>query len=154
MTLMDNPHRVIEPVSRRRPFLIILMCLAFFLWTGLGWLRFIRVLADRELILSILTPAIYWYLLFSGLTWGIVGLPVLWGLCRGASWMEKILWVAVLFYPLHYWIERLFVWQDPNAQGNWPFMLVLTAVWLGLAFWAIRSRRVKLYFKKDHQKGM
>ena len=150
---MGNSHRFIEPVSGRRPLIIIVMSLVFLLWTGLGWLRFVRVFADRALIQSILPPGLYWYLFFSGLMWGVIGLPVLWGLLRAAGWMYKILWVVVLFYPILYWIERLFFWQDPNAQGNWPFMLLLTFLWLGLAIWVMRSRRVRIYFKQNNQKG-
>lgn len=152
-TLMDNPQGSITPTRRRRPFVIILMCLVFLLWTGLGWLRFSRLLVDQGLIQSILPTGFYWYLLFSGLAWGLIGLPTLWGLWRGSVWMGKILWIAALFYPLHYWIERLFLWQDPNAQGNWPFMLLLTVLWLGLAFWALLSVRIKHYFDQNHQKG-
>jgi hypothetical protein len=129
------------------------MFFVFLLWTVLGWLRLMRVVTGRSLILSILPPGFYWYLFFSGLVWGVIGLPILWGLLRGAAWMYKIFYFAALFYPLHYWFERLFLWQDPNAQKNWPFMFVLTFLWLSFAFWVRRSARVRRFFIQNQSEG-
>jgi hypothetical protein len=51
-----------------------------------------------------------------------------------------------VLYPAFYWIERLLLWQDPAARRNWPFMLLLTALWFGLVAWGLRAASIKEYF--------
>lgn len=142
-----------EPVRPRRPMMLTLIFWIFALWTLLGWLRFVRALVQRLTIESKLSPGLYWYILLAGLTWGLLGLSVLWGLARGAHWARKLLWAAAVFYPASYWIERIFFWEDPNAQRNWPFMLLLTLLWFGLVFFVLRSKRVQRFFHNKNQKG-
>jgi hypothetical protein len=101
----------------------------FVLWSLLGWLRFIQALQGRELIINRVGPALFGYLMLAGLVWGLLGLPVLWGLLTRASWTPLVLKIAAAFYPALYWLERVLLWQDPNAQRNWPVMLLLTFVW-------------------------
>jgi len=143
-----------EPVRPRRPVMLTFVLWIFALWTGLGWLRFVRALVQRPTIESILSPGLYWYLLLAGLIWGLLGLAVLWGLVRGARWSPKLLWGAAFFYPISYWMERFFLWEDPNAQLNWPFMLFLTLLWFGLVILVMRSKHVQAFFiirtKKDN----
>lgn len=145
-----DPTQLVKP---RRPILLTLMFWVFVVWTILGWLRFFRSLTAYDVILTFLSPGLYWYLLLAGLVWGLLGLPVLWGLTKGARWAPPAVLTAAVFYPLSYWFERLFLWDDPNAQRNWPFLLLLTLLWLGLVFWALRSSRVKHFFMSDNQKG-
>jgi len=58
--------------------------------------------------------------------------------------------ITALIYPGVYWFERLFLWQDPNAKRNWPFMLLLTILWLSLVFGVLRLKRVQQYFEKEY----
>jgi len=119
------------------------------LWTIFGWLRFAQVLTERTIILERLSAGLYWYLLLSGAIWGLTGLPLLWGLLTGAGWTRRLFWAASLFCPVSYWLERLILWQDPAGMRNWPFMLVLTMIWLGLivGFW--KSNRIMQYFDQQ-----
>lgn len=151
--LNENRNAFRKITRLRRPILLSLIFWVFVLWTLLGWVRFTRALAAKELITSLLPPGLYWTIVLIGLFWGLVGLAVLWGLTRGTSWTPKLLWIAAIIYPALYWIERLFLWKDANAQRNWPFMLLLTGLWIGLVLWAIKSKPVKQYFKKAIIKG-
>jgi len=135
-----------QPIRRRRPFLLTLLFLVFMFCSVLGWLRFAQTMKERLLLLELLTPGFFWYLLLAGLVSGLAGFPALWGLMQGASWAPMVIWVMAAFYPALYWGERLFLWVDPNAQGNWLFMLILTVIWLGLVVWALRSKRCRRYF--------
>jgi len=58
-----------------------------------------------------------------------------------------------LLYPALYWFERIFLWKDPGAQKNWPFMLVLTFSWVGLLIWVSRSKRVRQFFMKPPEEN-
>ena len=137
----------------RRPFPVSLLFWVVMLWVVLGWMRFARAIIDRELILSLLSPGIYRYLLLAGISWGLVGLPLLWGILRRASWTINLSWGIAIFYPVVYWVERWLLWADPNARQNWTFMLLLTGMWLGLVGWVSFSKNVKKYFKKDVIEG-
>ncbi len=135
-----------QPTRTRRPFLLTLVLGVFALWTFLGWLRFFGTLKNQALILELLPAWAFWYLLLAGMVWGLVGIPVLWGLILRAGWTLEWLFITALIYPLVYWLERLLLWQSPVAGSNWPFMLFLTLIWLGLVVWSNRSAKVRRYF--------
>ena len=147
----EDPKNKTLPL--RRPFPVSLLFWIVVLWVILGWLRFARVIIDRELILSLISPGLYRYLLLAGLSWGLVGLPLLWGILRRAPWTLNLLWGIAIFYPAVYWVERWLLWADPNARQNWPFMLLLTGVWFGLVGWVAFSEKVRKYFKKATIEG-
>ena len=143
----SSPHKP----TRRTPIPVTLTLVVFGLWTLLGWLRFARVIIQRDLILATLPTGLFWYLLLAGLIWGLVSLPVLWGLVRRKAYALKALWIAGLLYPAVYWVERIFLWRDPAARDNWPFMLVLTILWLGLMTWTSLSNKVRKFLNQDRQ---
>ncbi len=138
-----------DPIKPRRPFGLSLIFWVLLLWSLLGWLRFARSLMDRTLVLELLPAWIFWYLVLAGLSWGLAGLPLIWGILRRSPWILKALWFIGLFYPLVYWIERLFLWSSTESKVNWPFMLFLTVFWLGLIIWASRSKRIKRFLRKE-----
>lgn len=138
----------------KRPLPLKLILWVLVLWTLLGWLRFGQALAERDLILSLLRPGLYVYLVVAGLIWGLLGPPVIWGLIRKAHWTPAALLVSAGAYPALYWLERLLFWQDPTAHRNWPFMLLLTVVWFGLVYWGLYSAHLRGFFNKhDRERG-
>ena len=137
-----------QPITKRRPFSLTLILGIYILWIILGWLRFFAAVNGRELILDLVMPGLNLYLIAAGLIWGLAGLPAVWGLVTRASWTAMIIRITALIYPGIYWFERLFLWQDRDANRNWPFMLLLTILWLGLTFGALALDRVQKYFKK------
>lgn len=152
-TPADNGQKPVKFLRPRRPFPLKLIFWVFALWTLLGWLRFAQVLGETDLILALLGPGLYGYLLLAGLTWGLLGLPVLWGLLRRARWTPLLIKVAAVVYPALYWVERLLLWRDPYAHRNWPFMLLLTGVWFGLVFWGLRSAHKRAFFTNNEKRG-
>lgn len=139
-----------QPIKERRPFPLKIILWLYLLWIILGWLRFSAALQGQDLILSLVSPTMHRYLIGAGLIWGMAGLPVVWGLITRARWTPSLIQITGLIYPWVYWFERLFLWQDPNAKRNWPFMLLLTILWLSLAFGMLRLKRVKQYFTTDN----
>lgn len=151
MNRMDGDTRRDETqiIKKRRPFPLTLILWVYLLWIILGWLRFFAALRGRDLILDLVSPGLNLYLIAAGLIWGLVGLPAVWGLVTRASWTAMIIRITALLYPGIYWFERLFLWQDRDADRNWPFMLLLTILWLGLTFGALAFDRVQKYFKNE-----
>ncbi len=146
---LKNPNRP-QRNGPRHPLSLTIVTLIFIIWMILGWLRFSEVLLQWALIEEFLSPSTFWYLVGAGLIWGLAGFPVLLGLVIRAGWTIKLIWIAGLLYPAVYWFERLFLWKDPGAQANWPFMLVLTLIWLGILTWVSLSNRVRQSLKKPH----
>ena len=144
-----------HPVKDRpkRPFPLKLIMVMFALWTVLGWLRFGRAIAEAELLLDLLSPGLYGYLLLAGSAWGLLGLPILWGLFWRRGWAPLVLKVGAVLYPALYWFERLLFWQDTSAQRNWPLMLLLTAAWFGLVVWGLRAAHARAYFPTNLNKN-
>ncbi len=138
-----------QPLKRRRPFPLTVIMGVYLLWILLGWLRFAAALRGRDLILDLVPTSLEVYLIAAGLLWGLAGLPVIWGMLTRASWSPALIRITSLLYPGIYWFERLFLWQDADASRNWPFMLMLTILWLLLTFGALQLRRVQMYFKKQ-----
>lgn len=134
-----------------RPFLVKLLVWAYGFWSLLGWLRFFRTVIDRDLVLELLPNSIFVYLIITGLVWGLTALPVIWGLWRGEPWAGKLTWFVAVLFPAIYWFERQILWKDSTSQGNWLFMLILTGVWMGLVFWALRSKTSQAYFSHLHK---
>jgi len=143
-----------RPIRSRRPFLLTLLFWILVFWDVLGWLRFAGALTERGLILERMTTGLHRYILLAGLISGLAALPALWGLMRGAPWTPRVIWVTAVFYPALYWFERLFLWADTNAQRNWPFMLLLTMIWLGLVVWALRSKKSQRFFERKDEDGV
>jgi hypothetical protein len=139
------------PVRPRRPIPLTIVFWVLTLWTILGWLRFGRAILDRELIMAYLSPGMFWYFAGAGLVWGLAGLPALWGLTFRSAWTPIAIAIDAVLFPVIYWFERLFLWQDESGQGNWPFMLVLTLLWLGIIFWGLRGKGSARYFSKHKE---
>lgn len=138
-----------RPVHERRPFPLMVILWVLILWIVLGWLRFGRSLQNRDVILAYTSPGIFAYLVGAGLAWGLMGLPALWGLAARTSWARWVIGVNAVFYPAIYWIERLFLWQDPTSQNNWPFMVLLTLIWLGVTLWGLLGKAGRTYFLEN-----
>lgn len=143
----DSAH-ALKP---RRPFALRVVFWIFCLWILLGWLRFIRAASERALILEWLPAGYFAYLAGAGLGWGVLGLPVLWGIFRRTGWAPTMIWIAGGIYPLIYWLERLLLWAPSASQENWPFMLLLTLLWFGLIIWAQRAAHTAQYFSEYKQ---
>ncbi len=152
-TPADDGQKPVKFLRPRRPFPLKLIFWVFALWTLLGWLRFGRALGEAGLVLDLLGMRLFTYLLLAGLTWGLLGLPVLWGLLRRAHWTPQLLQVAAVVYPALYWVERTLLWQDPSAHRNWPFMLLLTVAWFGLVVWGLRSAHKRAFFTNNEKRG-
>jgi hypothetical protein len=147
----ENQQESTPALKPHRPFVLTVVFWIFSLWILLGWLRFIRTVSERALILEWLPAGYYATLAGAGLVWGLLGLPVLWGIVRRTDWAPITIWIAGGIYPLTYWLERLCFWSPSASQENWLFMLLLTLFWLGLIFWAQRAVHNIQYFSGHKQ---
>jgi hypothetical protein len=138
-----------RPIKGRRPFLLKIILWVYLLWSLLGWLRFAGAWRNQDLILGLVSPGLHLYLVIFGLVSGLVSLPVIWGLITRASWTPLLIHITAALYPALYWFERLFLWENRDAERNWLFMLVLTLLWVGTAYGTLRLQRVQQFFKEN-----
>lgn len=146
MTHLSKNQSDLKPAPAKRPFLVKLLTWAFGFWGLWGWLRFSRTILEWQLVFEVLSGKLFGYLFGSGLVVGLLALPVIFGLWRRSTWVRPLACVTAIIFPSIYWFERLFLWRDAASQGNWLFMLVLTALWLGLVAWALNLKPSRKYF--------
>jgi len=145
----DGRRDETQPIKKRRPFVLTIILWVYLLWIILGWARFGAALQNRDLIQNLTSSGLDLYLIAAGLIWGLTGLPVVWGLLARAGWTPIIIRITAVLYPGIYWFERLILWEDGDANRNWPFMLLLTVLWLGLTFGGLQLTRVNQFFNKE-----
>ncbi len=153
---MSNDHLIAgslakqnrEKASSKPLFPIQLIQGVIIVWMVLGWTRFTRALNDGWLIIEFISPFLYGYLLLSGLVQGLLGLPFLVGWARKKSWVPHVLMITVILYAALYWFERLFLWQNPNLNHNWGFILLLTLGWFSLAAWGLRTLKLQTHINR------
>ncbi len=124
----------------RRPRLLILLMLALALLSLLGWLRMAQAIAQWGFLNSLLDWPLPLYLAVGGVVWGLLALPALWGLWRRKRWAIGATWVAVILYPLLYWLDWLFAVRSQASRSNWPFALVMTLFWLAFSAFVLTRK--------------
>ena len=152
MTHLSKKQAALKPDPVKCPPLVKLLIWAFSFWGLLGWLRFSRTILERHLVLDVLTGNYFGYLIGSGLVVGLLAFPVIFGLWRRLTWARPLTCVAAVLLPIAYWFERLFLWRDGASQGNWLFVLLLTALWFGLVTWALYSKPSRRYFSAGYKR--
>ena len=133
----------------RHPFLLqlvedILLGLSF-----IGWVRMVQAIAGWDLQVELLGRPMAFYLVLSGALWGLAGLAATLLLQFRSGWAVPAAWVGTIFFPLSFWLERIFFVRSPQDWINWPFMLGLTLVWLALVIFTITRRSTRIYLAKE-----
>ena len=139
----------VEPTAFKpgRPFWLSILAALFLFLAATGWLRFAEAWQNWDLLVKFAVKPAPLYLLLAGAAWGLAGLPVAAGLWFGRRWAVGAAWLAVAFYPLTYWLDRLLIARAPEALTAWPFALVVTLLWLGFAFISLSNRTVQRFFR-------
>jgi hypothetical protein len=130
-------------MSRRRPFFVSILAVIFVLLAAAGWLRFQQALSAWSLLASLGVWPGPLYLVLSGAAWGAPGLPAAWGLWLGRKWAARTAWIAAGFYPLSFWLDRLFIARGPGARTGEPFWLGVTLLWLVFVWLVLRTRYLR-----------
>jgi hypothetical protein len=132
----------------RRPFGISVMALALLGLAAAGWLRFASALAQRGFLQALLGGTVL-YLAASGLIWGLAGLPAGLGLWFGRRWARPAAWVAGIFYPLTFWLDRVLLTRDQLSRTALPFMLGLTLAWLAWVAISLTRSSTRRFFARS-----
>jgi hypothetical protein len=143
-TKITTTRQVTRLPNTRRGIWLSALVVIFLLLAAAGWLRTQQTLAQWNLLAAWGIWPGPLYNALSGAVWGVVGLPAAWGLWFRKRWADRLTWIAAWFYPVAFWLDRLFIARSPEARTGWPFWLAVTLLWLGYVFAVLRSRRVLL----------
>lgn len=133
----------------KRPFVVTLLILLVLSYTTLGWLGFIEALRHWDFLQEIPLAVPPLYLASRSAFWGLIGLPLIWGLWVGRVWAWYAAQIAAGLYAFYYWLDRLFIAHPSAIAERWPFAIGLTVSCLADIFvvlWLPRSRR---FFKRQ-----
>ncbi len=151
---MNQPSPVGDTPSPSRPFLVKLLAAIFLLLSILGWVRMEQAIQNAAFIDQYASAGLPIFLGLSGLVWGLVGLPAVWGLWQGRGWVMRATWIAAAVYPTLYWLNWLFAVQAPESRENWPFIAGLCIAWFLLVWWVLTRRGTKIFIdRKTGTKG-
>lgn len=119
-------------------------------YTALGWFGFRESLRQWDFLQSLPLTVPSLYLALRNVIWGLVGVPLVWGLWVGRRWAWYAAQVAAALYALYYWLDRLLL-TDPSASplgtGRWPFALGLTVTCLIYTFLVLRLPQSRQFFE-------
>ena len=99
---MTNP----SPPVRRRPVSVTFMALLVLMIAGLNLTRFVVALQQLDLLTKLL-PISPYYIVLSGLVWGISALWLGLGLWGGRFIAYRIGRAAIVLYLVYFWLDRL-----------------------------------------------
>jgi len=144
-----NPHSSIS--QPKRPFSVTVLILLVLSYSALGWLGFFEILPHWEFLLELPLAVPLLYLALRSAFWGLVGLPLIWGLWVGRTWACYAMQIAAALYASHYWLDR-FLLADRSAIANrWPFAVSLTLLCLAYTYIALRLPRSRRFFKLKNE---
>jgi hypothetical protein len=130
-----------------RPFSVTLLAFGVLIIAGINLYRCVGALLHWRFLAELL-PALPFYQVLSGAFWGLAGVPIVWGLWRGARWAARLTPYASVTYTTYAWIDRLAL--RTGLQGHdLPFAVVATIVVLASTFWILSRPRVKSFFREN-----
>jgi hypothetical protein len=107
-------------------------------WTGVSWRVPLDVYARQPGSL---------YVALTGAAFALLGVAILWGFWRRASWAPRALLLGAWIYVLWVWADRLvFQMQD---RSSWPFAAVSTAALLSWTTIVALDKRNQAYLGKE-----
>lgn len=138
----------VKPPRPKRPYGITLLALGVLGIAGWGLLRMLLAAWQWQFLAELpgVSPL---YMALSGLAWGILSLPLFWGLWRGLPWAPRLAPALVLTYAIYYWLDVVFMMDQLSGGAlpkNWLFAILLTVVMLGYTVWALNRPAAKEFF--------
>ena len=130
-----------------RPFSVTLLAFGVLIIAGINLYRCVEALLQWRFLAELL-PALPQYQMLSGIFWGLAGIPIAWGLWRGARWAARLTPFASITFTIYAWIDRL-VLRTGLEEYNLPFAVGTTVVLLSSMYWILTRPRVKSFFREN-----
>ncbi len=137
----------------KRPFLVTVLILLVLSYTALGWFGFSETIRQWDFLheFPLVVPPLY--LALRNVFWGLVGIPVIWGLWVGRRWARFATQIAAISYAIYYWLDRVLLADPVAIAGRWSFTLGLTILCLVYMFLVLRLPRSRKFFGYKRKAG-
>lgn len=133
----------------RRPRSVTFLSLFVLICSGFYLTRVFVILRSWSFWEEQYLPYASYYLLVTGLVWGLIFLGLAAGLWFGKKGAGRILRAVTLVYLGYYWIERIFLSRNTPTTSNWPFLLGITLATLALIYWLLSRPAARQYLGED-----
>ncbi len=142
-----------DQTKPKRPWSVTLLALGVLSLTSvfMGRLVFSLVQWDRLVETEMAAPA--FYLPLTGLVWGAVGLPLIYGLWRGLPWASAATRIAAVGFTTYYWIDRTFLSTNQLRQTNQRFAMGATLAVLVLILWILSTSKARTFFGEKNDRS-
>ena len=130
-----------------RPYSVTLLAFGVLIIAGINLYRCVEALLQWHFLAELL-PTLPLYQALSGALWGLAGIPIAWGLRRGARWAARLTPYAAVTYTIYAWIDRLAL-RTGSQEYNLPFAVGTTILVLASTFWILSRPRVKSFFREN-----
>ncbi len=118
-----NPSRQNHP---KRSAVLIILSVVTLVVSLLGWLRLLVAVGGWDYLGEIAPAVLPVYLAISGMIWALIGMVSAVGIWFRKRWALILLACAVASFTIWYWMDKLLLSANPEANSNWGFSLVFT----------------------------
>ncbi|MCJ7717110.1 MAG: hypothetical protein MUO54_11415 [Anaerolineales bacterium] len=136
----------------KRPWILTVLSLVFFLVGFYNIFKFVQVLLNLPLLLSLPITVSPLYLAADGLLWGISGLILFWGLWMGRTWSRKASLALTLLFTIVFWVDLIWISEPELLVTRWLISLILTALGVFAVFLILNLNSSRDFFKGNPAK--
>jgi len=91
------------------------------------------------------------YIISSGLSWGVIGVILGIGLWLGQPRMKPATRWAAITFTVYYWIDQLWIMDNPFRNTNWPFLIAFNLIALFIIYSFFLLPKVNQFFGEKHE---
>ena len=148
----ENKPLTGSETKRKRPRVITYLSILAFLFSSFYWIRFSQGIIQWETLVELPLSVSPFYLVITGLIWGLSGLGLGWSLWTGRPWARNFCLIYTLIYAIYFWIDLIWVAETQTLQTRWLFNLIVTLLSLPAVYFSLNSLSSQEYFNRNPAK--
>jgi len=129
---------------QKRAKSITFLALVVLIIAIINLVRMVQVIKQWHFLTTVLSYPPY-YLLFTGMIWGICSIYLFFSLWFGWRNTPLLMIGGTILYSIYIWIDRL-VFSAAPFDSNWLFILIINGLFLIYIVWTFRRENIKAYF--------
>ncbi len=134
--------------NQKRSWPITLLALIVLFVGVVHWMKFFLAIQQWDTLENaplLISPL---YLALAGLGWGLVSVPLVWGLWTGKLWAWYGIQIAGAFYYLATWVDLAWIAAPDLACTRWPFTLGVSILGLIYLFGTVHYPANRRFFER------